>query len=60
VLRNFFDPLETQFLYTDNSRQTIARKELLDNVIPSNSVMAHSLARLGAPRKQPVHKPGGR
>ncbi|OGX82340.1 thioredoxin domain-containing protein [Hymenobacter glacialis] len=50
VLRNFFDPAETQFFYTDsNAEPLIARKkELLDNVIPaSNSVMAHNLHRLG-------------
>ncbi|OGX85033.1 thioredoxin [Hymenobacter lapidarius] len=50
VLRNFFDPAETHFFYTDsNAEPLIARKkELLDNVIPaSNSVMAHNLRRLG-------------
>jgi uncharacterized protein YyaL (SSP411 family) len=50
VLSNFFDPLETQFFYTDSSAEPliVRKKELFDNVIPaSNSIMAHNLRRLG-------------
>jgi uncharacterized protein YyaL (SSP411 family) len=50
VLKNFFDPAETQFFYTDSSAEPLIarKKELFDNVIPaSNSVMAHNLRRLG-------------
>ncbi|QDA61109.1 thioredoxin domain-containing protein [Hymenobacter jejuensis] len=50
VLDHFFDPVEAQFFYTDDSgEKLIARKkELFDNVIPgSNSLMANNLHRLG-------------
>ena len=50
VLENFFDAVEQQFFYTDASAEPLIarKKELFDNVIPSsNSVMAHSLLRLG-------------
>ena len=50
ALDQFFDPVETQFFYTDSSAEPLIarKKELFDNVIPaSNSVMAHNLRRLG-------------
>jgi uncharacterized protein len=50
VLRNFHDPAEPHFFYTDATAETLIarKKELFDNVIPSsNSVMAHNLLRLG-------------
>lgn len=56
VLSNFFDPIETQFFYTDSSAEPLIarKKELFDNVIPaSNSVMAHNLRRLGRHLENP-------
>ncbi|GAB3835141.1 thioredoxin domain-containing protein [Hymenobacter jeollabukensis] len=50
VLRNFHDPAEPHFFYTDATAEALIarKKELFDNVIPSsNSVMAHNLLRLG-------------
>ena len=56
VLNHFFDPLETQFFYTDSSAEPLItrKKELFDNVIPaSNSVMAQNLRRLGRHLEHP-------